>query len=131
MGALAPSHRPPEVGVAEAKGISTIYSYEEVCEPLIHEQVGQPPEDRWHPCLIPDWDNSPRSGRNGLLVRASTPELFQRQVRLALSLVADVPAERRIVFVKSWNEWAEGNYLEPDLRFGHGYLRALQAEASR
>jgi hypothetical protein len=45
-----------------------------------------------------------------------------------LSLVADVPLERRIVFIKSWNEWAEGNHLEPDLRFGRGYLEALRDE---
>ena len=36
------------------------------------------------------------------------------------------PWERRIVFLKSWNEWAEGNYMEPDLKFGRGNLEALQ-----
>ena len=35
------------------------------------------------------------------------------------------PKEERIVFLKSWNEWAEGNYMEPDLKFGRGYLEAL------
>ena len=34
--------------------------------------------------------------------------------------------QRRILFIKSWNEWAEGNHMEPDLKFGHGYLKALQ-----
>jgi lipopolysaccharide biosynthesis protein len=62
------------------------------------------------------------------VLHGSTPELFRRQLRFALNLVADVPVERRIVFIKSWNEWAEGNHLEPDLRFGHGYLRVLMEE---
>ena len=110
------------------RGIPTIYSYGDLCESFIREQLGDPPEDSRHPCLIPNWDNSPRSGRNGLLLRGSTPDLFRRQVRLALDLVADAPAERRLVFVKSWNEWAEGNHLEPDLRFGRGYLQVLREE---
>ena len=31
-----------------------------------------------------------------------------------------------MVFLKSWNEWGEGNYMEPDLRFGKGYIKALK-----
>jgi hypothetical protein len=34
--------------------------------------------------------------------------------------------EHRIAFIKSWNEWGEGNYMEPDLKFGRGYLEALK-----
>ena len=40
--------------------------------------------------------------------------------------LVDKPVEHRVVFLKSWNEWAEGNYMEPDLRCGRGYLEALQ-----
>jgi hypothetical protein len=112
------------------RGIPTVYAYEKVCEQLIREQMGEPPEKLRHPCLIPNWDNSPRSGQNGLLLYGSTPDLFRRQVRLALDLVADAPKERRLVFVKSWNEWAEGNHLEPDLRFGRGYLDVLREEVN-
>ena len=37
-------------------------------------------------------------------------------------------AEERLLFVKSWNEWAEGNHLEPDLKFGLGYLDVIREE---
>lgn len=109
-------------------GLPSIYDYADQCEELIREQLGSPPDKHRHPCLVPNWDNTPRSGRNGRVLHGSSPELFRRQIRLALSLVAEVPLERRIVFIKSWNEWAEGNHLEPDLRFGRGYLEALHDE---
>ncbi|MBQ9364008.1 MAG: glycoside hydrolase family 99-like domain-containing protein, partial [Bacteroidaceae bacterium] len=44
----------------------------------------------------------------------------------ALELVKNKQDEHKILFLKSWNEWAEGNYVEPDLRFGHGYLDAIR-----
>lgn len=81
-----------------------------------------------YPCVIPNWDNTPRSGGNGLVFHGSTPELFRRHLRRALDRMRDVPREHRIVFVKSWNEWAEGNHLEPDLRDGRGYLDVVREE---
>jgi hypothetical protein len=83
-----------------------------------------------YPCVFPNWDNSPRAGLRGTILHQSTPELFRRPLRQALRLVADRPFEDRLVFVKSWNEWAEGNYLEPDLRFGHQYLEVVREEVT-
>jgi lipopolysaccharide biosynthesis protein len=81
-----------------------------------------------YPCAVPNWDNTPRSGRRGLVLHGSTPELFRRHLRAVLEQVAHKPAEHRLVFIKSWNEWAEGNHLEPDLKFGRGYLEVLRDE---
>jgi len=80
------------------------------------------------PLVVPNWDNTPRCGIKGGIFPNPTPELFAEHVRQAIRLVADRDAERRLVFVRSWNEWAEGNHLEPDLRFGLGFLEALRAE---
>ena len=44
----------------------------------------------------------------------------------AIEIVADKPEQEQIIFLKSWNEWGEGNYMEPDLTHGRGYLEALR-----
>jgi hypothetical protein len=86
--------------------------------------------DDLHPCIYPNWDNTPRSGRGGLVITGGSPDAFRRHVRKAVSALDGRPADYRLLFIKSWNEWAEGNYLEPDLRYGHGYLRALHEEVA-
>ncbi|MDD5389290.1 MAG: glycoside hydrolase family 99-like domain-containing protein [Gallionellaceae bacterium] len=105
--------------------LPTIHQYKDVTDSLVSEPVAGIES---YPCVIPNWDNTPRSGENGMVLHGSTPELFRHHLRKALHRVAELPAERRLVFVKSWNEWAEGNHLEPDLRFGHGYLDVIKEE---
>ena len=78
------------------------------------------------PSVYPNWDHSPRSGKNGFILTDSTPELFERHVIDVLNKITHKPLENRFIYVKSWNEWAEGNYMEPDLKFGLGYLEALK-----
>lgn len=85
-----------------------------------------PRSARVQPCIYPNWDNTPRAGRRGLAVTEATPEKFRRNVVDAVDLLADRRPEERLLWIKSWNEWAEGNHLEPDLRDGHGWLEALR-----
>lgn len=110
---------------ADWRKLPTIYDYAEASKSIVGEPT---PGIESYPVVIPTWDNTPRSGRNGLILRGSTPELFGAQVRRAIANVQHLPPEHRIVVVKSWNEWAEGNHLEPDLRYGHRYLQALRNE---
>jgi hypothetical protein len=102
-----------------------IFNYEDAMALFTEDS----PPYRWtYPCAIPNWDNSPRSGRRALILHNSNPELFRRHLREVLKRAEALPLENRVVFVKSWNEWAEGNYLEPDQRFGHQYLNVLREE---
>jgi hypothetical protein len=83
-------------------------------------------KENWYPCIIPNWDHSPRSGRRGNIFVNSSPTVFKKHVKQVLETVKEKQPDHRIVFLKSWNEWAEGNYMEPDLKFGRGYLEALK-----
>ncbi len=75
------------------------------------------------PQIIPNWDNTPRAGRKGLLYKNATPEVFEKA---ASKVMKEVSRKRnKMVFLKSWNEWAEGNYMEPDLQYGHRFIEAL------
>ncbi|WP_449437237.1 glycosyltransferase WbsX family protein [Pedobacter steynii] len=89
------------------------------------------PEDTHTDCIptiIPNWDHSPRSGRRAFILTDSNPELFRKHVRKAVQIVEKKPDEHKIIFIKSWNEWGEGNYLEPDLKYGLDYLKVLNEE---
>ncbi len=61
----------------------------------------------------------------------STPERFAAHLRRAIELASAAPADEQVVMIKSWNEWAEGNYLEPDREFGRARLDALAGEVRR
>ena len=78
------------------------------------------------PAIIPQWDHSPRSGRNGVIMKNSNPQAFYKHVKIALNTIKDKPGNRQILFLRSWNEWGEGNFMEPDITYGRGFINALR-----
>ncbi len=87
------------------------------------------PEDVWeniYPTILPQWDRSPRIGKSYGIYVKSTPKAFKEHVIDATNVIKDKSDEHKILFLRSWNEWAEGNYVEPDEKYGHGYLNALK-----
>jgi hypothetical protein len=100
-----------------------IYSYKDVIPYLLSQKKFS---YDCYPCVIPNWDNSPRSGIRSMIFRDSTPQLFEQHLNDALSLVSHNPDSKKIIFIKAWNEWAEGNHLEPDRKFGLQYLEAVK-----
>ena len=78
-----------------------------------------------HATVVTGWDNTPRSGRRGLVLYGYNKEALSEAITSALSHESQnaIP----LLFIKSWNEWAEGNFLEPKFREQWSALQVLKA----
>lgn len=82
--------------------------------------------------VMPSWDNTPRRQNDSLIFVNASPGAYQAWLETAMELTLEQNfGDERIVFINAWNEWAEGNYLEPDRRFGHGFLEATRNAIER
>lgn len=70
-----------------------------------------------HATVVTGWDNTPRSGRHGLVLTGYNQDSFREAISAAICL--EERNTKKLLFVKSWNEWAEGNTIEP--RFGESW----------
>lgn len=83
-----------------------------------------------YPTILPGYDRTARSGKKAVIYHGATPDHFGRHVENVLHYVEDKPYEHKIIFLKSWNEWGEANYMEPDLKFGRKFLDELKNRLS-
>lgn len=82
--------------------------------------------------LVPVWDNTARYQERGLVLHNFALPVFQNWLTTLIDdAESRLPEDRRFVVVNAWNEWAEGAHLEPDLRYGYGYLNAVGRAMSR
>lgn len=104
-------------------GLPNIYKYEEA----LKVAFGQYDKDlRCFPEIFPRFDHSPRSKGKELIFIDDSPKLFKSYLEEAFRVIEDKPIARQVIFIRAWNEWGEGNYLEPDLDSGLGYLQAIK-----
>lgn len=104
-------------------GLPAVFEYKDAMEVGITELDK---EENIIPEIFPNWDHSPRStGRRPIYVN-STPVLWRQFFDNAINAVKDKPEEKQLVFIRAWNEWGEGNYLEPDIQYGRAYLEAIR-----
>lgn len=99
------------------------YDYRRIIENLKSENDKR---ENVYPTIIAGYDRTARAGRNATIYYNYTPESFDKHVKQILNEVKNKKDENKIVFLKSWNEWAEGNYVEPDLKYGHAFLDVLR-----
>lgn len=99
-----------------------IYKYKDVSPFFLKKDFDS--KENVLPTLIPNWDHTPRSGANGYLFENSRPEYFSSHLNSVKEVLGS--KKNQLCFLKSWNEWGEGNYVEPDLKYGWGFLDALK-----
>ena len=91
---------------------------------MFYDQIEK--KENVYPMIIPRWDKTPRQGNRATIYCNSTPDKFKNHVKDALELVKNKKSDHKIIFLQAWNEWGEGNYMEPDIKYGRGYLEALK-----
>jgi lipopolysaccharide biosynthesis protein len=99
-----------------------VYDYEEARRLMNQDPPGFPV----HPCIFVGWDNTPRRGAKGIVVVNNTPQAFGAALQSLVASVSHKSVDDRLVFVNAWNEWAEGNHLEPDHRYGMRFLEEVR-----
>jgi lipopolysaccharide biosynthesis protein len=113
-----------KLGLADsAYAKHNIYDYGAIVEKMIAKPI---PDYKRFPCVTPTWDNTARRKVKATILKDSTPELYQRWLQTAIERVTAQDSGEKLVFINAWNEWGEGNHLEPCHHWGHTYLEATK-----
>ncbi len=101
---------------------NSVWKYDD----LVTSMLGRPPTDYPRiPSVTPSWDNTARRRQGGASIfYDSTPESYGKWLKAVVEdsrVMSKLP--EAMVFINAWNEWAEGNHLEPDLKWGDAYLK--------
>lgn len=113
-------------GLINYFGITTFlikYDYEKIIKYLLNDESK---DIDVYPTLLAGYDRSPRAGRKARIYYNFNPTNWSKHVKQVIDVVQNKPEDKRIVFLKSWNEWGESNYVEPDLKYGHQLLEELK-----
>lgn len=84
------------------------------------------PKHKLYRCVTPSWDNTARKKENGIIAVGSSPELYQDWLEFMIKSFKPYSKEENFVFINAMNEWAEGNHLEPCIKYGNAYLEATK-----
>jgi hypothetical protein len=109
-------------GVADGK--LKLYSYKEALKFM--EAVEPASFENIMPCVFVGWDNTPRRNEKGIIIYDNTADLFEKELLRIKNKMLQSKNHEQFLFINAWNEWAEGNHLEPDQKNKHIYLQAVK-----
>jgi lipopolysaccharide biosynthesis protein len=101
-----------------------ICDYDDMIKKMLSKSVPDYPFLR---CVTPGFDNSARRSKQATVLLNSTPKAYGKWLHKSIEWTLEQhQSDQRIVFINAWNEWAEGNHLEPDAQHGRAYLEATR-----
>jgi hypothetical protein len=78
------------------------------------------------PGLCPSWDNTARFNNKAWIMFNSSPDKFKEWLMFHKKNYKPYSSEENFIFINAWNEWAEGNHLEPCRKWGKSYLEVVR-----
>lgn len=106
-----------------AKYNNKIFEYSGLVERGIHKK---PVVYKRFPGITPMWDNSARRTTDAVIFKNSTPELYGKWLGHIVNHFQPFSENENFIFINAWNEWAEGNHLEPCQKWGKQYLEVTR-----
>jgi len=79
-----------------------------------------------YPGITPGWDNTARKTKDGIIFLDSSPQKYKKALNECLSAFKPFSKDENFLFINAWNEWAEGNHLEPCKKWGRQYLEVTK-----
>jgi lipopolysaccharide biosynthesis protein len=102
-----------------------IIDYKEFVNKSIINSSTEAPYKKFN-CAMPGFDNSSRKKDNYLIIKNTSPDVFKYWIKVILENFTPFSKEENLFFINAWNEWAEGNHLEPCQKWGKAFLQKLQ-----
>ncbi len=83
-------------------------------------------DHKYIPVVFTGWDTTPRHQKRGTILKGLDISSFKEHLAKIRQTLLNRGDSNQIILIKSWNEWAEGNLLEPDNIFGCQLLEAYR-----
>lgn len=100
-----------------------VFSYDQVVENVVRQEE---PDYKLFRTAMLSWDNTARKQDHSHIFHGFSLLRYKQWMDSLCNRVYNNPKyslDEKIVFVNAWNEWAEGTHLEPDRKYGYGYLQ--------
>lgn len=91
-----------------------------------NHQMRQVYNQKVFPGITPMWDNSARKKNFPFILHQSSPEKYKNWLQHIKNNYPWDKVPEPFLFINAWNEWAEGNHLEPCQKWSLDYLKATQ-----